>query len=442
VGDRPPGWDRCSSRTWTAFPGLLTNLIREVAKDARAFVAVRSDDDEARAREQLTAGGVNMANVVFDRVNFNSIWMRDYGPNVVYTRDGDREVVDPAYNRPRPMDDAYPTAFAAARKLPVHAPPLILPGGNLILDGHGVAIMTDMVFDPQHGSDPDLTQQGLEQYFKEYFGCHKVIVIKQMKQDGTGHIDMFCKLLNDDTLIVGQYVNPADGAQDNAQTLDDNAARLAGETNGQGKPFRVVRMPMPAFEPQDEISRTYTNSLIVNDKVLVPVYGLESDETALNVYRTLLPGANVVGFECSDIIQYNGAIHCITHEVNADPLVVEHAAPHQAAADQPVTITAQVRANEAIADGKAALVWRAGSDEFASETLTPDPARRGAWSARLPALPTGTTVQYYIRVEDVRGMYETYPEDASEQLAETLQIGDARVLPRAGLIALSEALGL
>ena len=43
----------------------------------------------------------------------NSIWIRDYGANTVYTEWNDgRVLVDWLYNRPRPDDDAIPDALA------------------------------------------------------------------------------------------------------------------------------------------------------------------------------------------------------------------------------------------------------------------------------------------------------------------------------------------
>ena len=123
-----------------------------------------------------------------------------------------------------------------------------------ILDGHGVAIMTDVVFDPSQGGDPNLTLEQLKSYMHEYFGCHKVIVLKDMNRDGTGHADMFCKLLNDETIIVGRYADASDGAPGNKEILDENAALLEQETNGLGRPFKVFRI----LKPKYHWGKTYT----------------------------------------------------------------------------------------------------------------------------------------------------------------------------------------
>jgi len=73
------------------------------------------------------------------------------------------------------------------------------------------------------------------------------------------------------------------------------------------------------------VTRTYTNSLISNHKVLVPVYGIEMDSTATEIYRTLCPDHEVIGIDSEQIIHRAGAVHCITCPHHSDnPLVVFH----------------------------------------------------------------------------------------------------------------------
>ena len=420
---------------YTQFPDLVTSLATEVAKNAKAFVTVGSDSEEADAKSRLNAAGANLANVVFDHVKVDSIWMRDYGPNVCYTKTGDRVIVDLGYNRPRPQDDAHPTQFAAKHNLPVFAPSLILPGGNIIFDGHGVVVLTNMVFNGDEGCDPNLTASALEGYFKDYFGIKKVILLEQMKEDGTGHADMFCKLLNDTTFIVGQYENPSEAAADNAAILDRNAAKIAGETNGKGQPFRVIRMPMPAYDAG--VTATYTNSLLVNDKVLVPQYGTAMDARALDVYRKALPGAQVIGFDCREIIRLNGAIHCITHEVNSDPLEIVHTNPQNAPADKPLVLTAVVKSQQALKSVK--INWRSACSSFVTDAMTQDPGNPDTYRINLGSLPVDTVVQYWITAEDERGMTESFPKNGAPDNAETIIVDQHR---EARLPGLATMLGL
>ena len=131
----------------------------------------------------------------------------------------------------------------------------------MLLDGQGSVIVSNVIFDGSQGFDPNLTQDQLEQYFLDYFGVHKVIVTPHLINDGTGHIDMFVKLINDTTIIVGEYENPSAGFSGNYDICNQVANQLANETNGAGRPFNIIRMPMPPYN--NGITYTYINSLIV-----------------------------------------------------------------------------------------------------------------------------------------------------------------------------------
>jgi len=62
------------------------------------------------------------------------------------------------------------------------------------------------------------------------------------------------------------------------------------------------------------VVRTYTNSLIVNDRVIVPTYGIPDDDDALAVYGEVFPDKTIVPLNAEDIIESGGAWHCVTME--------------------------------------------------------------------------------------------------------------------------------
>jgi agmatine/peptidylarginine deiminase len=262
-----------------------------------------------------------MDRVVFQVIPTNSVWIRDYGPWWIIEPENSRAIIDLVYNRPRPLDDAYPESAAEYFGINYYGLGLIEAGGNMLLDGQGSVIVSNVIFDGSQGFDPNLTQDQLEQYFLDYFGVHKVIVTPHLINDGTGHIDMFVKLINDTTIIVGEYENQSAGFSGNYDICNQVANQLANETNGAGRPFNIVRMPMPPYN--NGITYTYINSLIVNKKVLVPIYGFSTefanDDSVLALYETIMPGVEAVGFDCNQIIPANGAIHCIAMKVPALP---------------------------------------------------------------------------------------------------------------------------
>ena len=304
---------------WEAYPTLLTDLIKEVAEDDTAWVVVDNTSEQNSVSNTLSNANVNMDRVVFQVIETNSVWIRDYGPWWIIEPDNSLAIIDLVYNRPRPLDDTYPESAAGYFDINYYGLGLIEAGGNMLLDGQGSVIVSNVIFDGSQGFDPNLTQEQLEQYFLDYFGVHKVIVTPHLINDGTGHIDMFVKLINDTTVIVGEYENQSAGYPGNYDICNQVASQLANETNGAGRPFNIVRMPMPPYN--NGITYTYINSLIVNNKVLVPIYGLSTefanDDSVLALYETIMPGVEAVGFDCNQIIPANGAIHCIAMKVPA-----------------------------------------------------------------------------------------------------------------------------
>jgi hypothetical protein len=92
-----------------------------------------------------------------------------------------------------------------------------------------------------------------------------------------------------------------------------------------GYPYRVYRVDIPG----NGVISPYTNSLILNNKVLVPMGTYSTfNEKALALYREAMPGYEVIGIENKSY--YNGwlntdALHCRTRGVmDFDMLYIDH----------------------------------------------------------------------------------------------------------------------
>ena len=88
--------------------------------------------------------------------------------------------------------------------------------------------------------------------------------------------------------------------------LNARADFLAQQSSPWGVPYEVVRVFCPT-------GTYYTNSLILNDKVLVPLFGNAQDSIALQTYQDAMPGYEVLGFTGSWVS--TDALHCRTHGV-------------------------------------------------------------------------------------------------------------------------------
>jgi agmatine deiminase len=78
----------------------------------------------------------------------------------------------------------------------------------------------------------------------------------------------------------------------------------------------VIELPMP--EPirlaGRDLPPSHANFLIVNDGVLVPLYGQDSDKLALGIIADCFPGRKILGLDCRLFLIEGGALHCLSQQ--------------------------------------------------------------------------------------------------------------------------------
>jgi len=382
----------------------LTDMCRAVARDDRVYCCVSSSSEQAAAAAHLSAAGVEMGNVDFHMTYNGSVWIRDYGPFCVYD-DGRLSITDCEYGIGG-LFDAIPVSIAQNEGLPWFRSTLLHHGGNHITDGNGTGFFSENLTDFNSG----WTMEEIEDEMAAYLGLESLVVFGTMEGDVTGHCDMFVKLLNDTLFVVGEYAEPGDAVGDDAAFLNDLAATLADTKNVDGRYFEVRRIPMNPIDAVHDYNRTYTNSLIFNNKVLVPTYDTELDAPALQVYAACMPGHEIIGIDCRDVIQYLGAIHCISNTIHdANPLIILHAPPATAQfGDTPLL---DCRLNPRFGDRVVELHYRPAGG--ARATTIDAVFDNGVWHAQLPPVADDFDYWFTARVFTPADTLETVlPETA------------------------------
>ncbi len=235
--------------------------------------------------------------------------------------------------------------------------------------------------------------------------------------DEIHHIDMHLKLLDEETLLVGEYPQgTADGPQ-----IEANLQYILSNYNSVfGTPYKVIRIPQPPDASGDYPDnsgdyRTYTNNVFINKTLLVPTYAQQYDTTALRILREALPGYNVVGINCNSIIPQLGAIHCITKEIGtSDPLLITHQPlPNTTNTITPYQVDAWIKHKSGIQT--ATLYYTVDTTQAyqaVSMTLTDIPT--DTWTGYTPAQPAGTEVFYYIHAQANSGKQQVRPITAPD----------------------------
>jgi agmatine deiminase len=323
------------------FPNILTEIVKNAQKEVNVLIVCRDSSVFNTAKTRLLSKGIDLAkNITFIVRPNNTIWIRDYGPNSIYYNDVDSlAFVDWRYNRNRPNDDVVAEGISKLLKKSVFKTlsdkeDLLNTGGNFMTDGLGTAFASKLVLDENDGQNPSnipfataKTEQQIDDIMQRYMGIDRYIKMNNLPFDGIHHIDMHMKLLDEETLLVGEYPQ---GRADGPQIEANLQYVLKQFKTSFGKSFDVVRVPMPPdqtgkFPDTKGYYRTYANAVFVNKTVLVPTYELKYDSTALNIWQKALPGHQIVGIDCNAIIPQSGAIHCITKEIGVNqPLWIAH----------------------------------------------------------------------------------------------------------------------
>jgi len=394
--------------TWTSFPSILAQIV-DYAQDECKVIIVCSDSTSVKS--QLTSYGVPLTNLQFLIAPFNSIWCRDYGPWAAYTSNADSlKIIDWKYNRPaRPQDDQIPTYIASLLNVPIYQAisspdDFIATGGNFMCDGNGKGFSSKLILT----ENPTKTEAQIDTIIKKYNGINRYVLMQTLPYDGIHHIDMHMKMLDEETIMIGQYPT---GVSDGPQIELNLQYILTNYQTCFGKSYKIVRIPMPSDEngqyPPNSDYLTYTNSSFINKTILVPVYGLSQDTTALRIYRESCPGYKVVGINCRSIIPLSGAIHCITKEIGVyEPVFISHSAIRTATTSMSsYEVKAYIKSKSGISNAKCYY----STDTTQGFTQLMMNAVADTFRAYIPSKPLGTKIYYYISASSTSGRTVSKP---------------------------------
>ncbi len=409
---------------WTTnFQNILRQIVEVGINECKVIITTQN---ETAVSNYLTNAGVDLTNVIFLNANSNSIWIRDYGGNTIYSDDvGERAYADWIYNRPRPFDNVMPTEHANLLGFPIYETntgtnDLVNTGGNYMSDGLGNAFASKLVLNENAAGNPYgvtvKTESEINDIMNLYMGIENYIKMETLPYDAIHHIDMHMKLLDEETLLVSKY---PEGIADGPQIEENIDYVLSNFQSPFGTPYNVVWIDAPPsasgnYPDTGGSYRTFSNSIFINKSVIVPIYRPEVDVAALVQYQELLPGYNIVGIDVDnpdeDLISLFGAIHCITHTIGVnDPLWIVHQPIDEANASSTVSVNVMIKHNSGI--NTATVFWR--EEGFSDFIQTPmSLVSDNVWSTDF-TIPTGN-IEYYIEAEANSGKILARPIVAPE----------------------------
>src|ERR1700675_108340 len=320
----PAEWERHEG-TWLGWPHELTDwpgkfapipwafaeMVRLLSQVEKIFLLVpfagsaqgkQYSAAEKRVRGILRKAGAKLESVEFFVVPTDRGWMRDSGPICVKNSTGEVAYNNFVFNGwakyPNHKKDAQVVRKMNARRkrrifLPEHkGRRVVLEGGSIDVNGKGTLLTTEeCLLSKVQQRNPGFRREDYEQVFATYLGIRQVIWLgKGIAGDDThGHVDDITRFVSPDTIVTMTEPDPKDK---NHAPLKENLYRLRSATDLDGKPFRIVELPMPAlvsFEGR-RLPASYGNFYIANGVVLVPVFNDPRDRAELNILPHFSPG--------------------------------------------------------------------------------------------------------------------------------------------------------
>lgn len=288
---------------WGSQNSVLTEMAVAITTgepEVELFIVVSGASQQSSASSTLSGAGAEMSRIRFVQAASNSVWMRDYGPRFI-DHEGHRAIVDHTYNRPRPQDNAIPAAFAQLLGESKYDIPLIHGGGNFHLFADNSAYMTSLIVN----ENPGLSAQQIRDHYLAYQGLDLTITDPLPASfDSTQHIDMWMLPAEGDHVIINRYPDTGGVYTVPHQVTEDTASLLAGR----GK--TVLRAD---GWRANNTHYTYANAVVLNRLVLACRFnGYDAENAAaVTLFEQAFPSRQVVTIDCSTLITFAGAIHCI-----------------------------------------------------------------------------------------------------------------------------------
>ena len=186
----------------------------------------------------------------------------------------------------------------------------------MMQDGRGHAVSDDLVLSENNNNEDNGRQKMLD-----YLGIDNYHITIDPQDDYIAHVDCWGKYLAPDKILIAKLPK----TDSRYQNYESVANYFATTNCCWGYPYKVYRVE----EPGGSTVAPYTNSLILNKHVYVPLGSNSTyNERALQVYRDAMPGYEVTGVNNitgSTPWENTDALHCRTRGVmDFDMLYVDH----------------------------------------------------------------------------------------------------------------------
>ena len=365
---------------------VMIEIVKNLQPSVKVIICIPDAEQKAHVKSVLKKNNIPEKNISWYEIPFTMLYWRDFGPIFTLNERGEKGIVDFNFNcwgyfpdtdiQARLMEKIDRT-IAHDLGISSNMSRLVSEGGDRELNGKGTLLVTEAC---EFQRNPNLSRDEIEKEFKRTLGVTNIIWLKKGTVDddpyntstlpgpeGKGvayrsasannHMDEYCRFIAPDTILLAE-VSEKDAAKgpvekENRRRMEENYQILKGARDQDGKPFKIIRIPMPetlyfTARPTDEAyfglssypsysdgtrfpigepvtivpAQSYCNFLISNGVVLAQKYWHEGlpesvkkrDKEALEVLRKAFPDRKVVAINTLAINFGGGGIHCSTQQ--------------------------------------------------------------------------------------------------------------------------------
>lgn len=383
---------------WEPQMGVIVNglddtatfeMVSQLAKEMKVFCLVADSTKEIYKRK-LSAVGVNLDSIQFLTSSTEFSYAQRDGILFLKNGIGEKKMVNFAWNmygwyfdstiknyvdKDKVKRKLYTSVHLKAFPYPVINSSMVNEGGAIETNGKGTILQVESV---NLNRNPKMSKELQEAELKNVLNAKKIIWLKEGAAEdpfgwGTlitenyfgigvnGHLDEFCRFVNDNTILIS-FPDSLEAAHDPVKkiTLDRmkiNYEILKNATDQDGKPFNIVKMPVPDIDymtfaldttsKNDEIkflskqilfeqkrfsvgdtvhfvpSSSYLNFLITNKTIFEAKYWKEGqpesskakDEKAKQILQQYFPEKRIYQINTAETNHNGGGLHCWSMQV-------------------------------------------------------------------------------------------------------------------------------
>jgi agmatine/peptidylarginine deiminase len=413
---------------------ISANLCMGIQPQAQVWIRIHKAEDSLPVKRYMAEMGQPLYNYKFIVKHGDNWWARDFGPIGYYKGPQDSlYFADFKYYPGREHDNALPATTSYKNGWENVVTRMNYEGGNLIADGFGTVYYSDVVRDANSATGthfPTMAASVIADSMAKVLQADQVVQLPALSCDGgTGHLDLYLKMMDEETWIAAQY--PSVITASDKTLSESNITQIKNRNSVYGRPYRVFRMPIPTdnngtYNQQitcnglNSFGRSFINGITVNKTFIYPIWdspGSGNTNQRLQVEANLkkwFPGLNFYGIDVRAMTGFGGQLHCITMQIPAEnPVKFWHPALRDVqfqATDYRLIATIK---NKSGIDS-AYCKWRKGNSGSWNHLSLADSS--GFFLARIPGagIQPGDTIQYFLSAKTNNGKTAFKPITAPE----------------------------